>query len=406
MAVRPARDIWTTALGSLQTEVTRNNYETWLKQTTGLEHRDGKFVIAAPNAFVATTLEQRWSPLIQKTLKGLLREDVEVAFRVAQANGTDHEAPTNGHAAATHSGNGAHTRPRIRSAQLNPRYTFDTFVVGKSNRFAHAAATQVVQNPGVAFNPLVIHAGVGLGKTHLLHAIGHGVHANGLQYLYVSAEQFTNDFVTALREGALEDFREKYRTVDVLLIDDIQFIAGKEASSESFFHTFNDLHIASKQLVITSDARPKDMPLLTDRMKSRLMAGLVADIQPPDLETRMAILGKKAEQAGVRVKQDVIDLLARRVVRNVRELEGALNRILAMSKLTNQPVDLALAEQAVADLTALAPKTRRSNPNQVLLTVATYYDLDLEDLTGKSRKKGIVLPRQVAACRRPRTNCE
>ncbi len=396
MASSSASELWTTALGQLQLEVTRHTFETWLKDTTGLDHADGRFTVAVPNTFVAEYLERRMAPLIAKTLRGILQQDVAISVQVHQpANDTGAPSGVDGPAALP-----AHPRPRQRSplsGGLNPRYTFDTFVVGKSNRFAHAAAIAVADNPGAAYNPLVIHSGVGLGKTHLLHAIGHSARANGLTTLYASAEQYTNEFITALREGRLEPFREKYRTLDVLLIDDIQFIAGKEHSRESFFHTFNDLHTASKQIVISTDTRPKFLPLLDERLKSRLEAGLTADILPPDLETRMAILEKKALEEHAALAPEVVDFLARKFVRNVRELEGALNRIIAMARLTGRPIDLQLASQAVADLTVPSGRPRRTPPQQILTAAAAYFDLSQQDLTGKSRKKGIALARQVAA---------
>jgi len=396
LASSSASELWTTALGQLQLEVTRHTFETWLKDTTGLDHADGRFTVAVPNTFVAEYLERRMAPLIAKTLRGILQQDVAISVQVHQpANDTGAPSGVDGPAALP-----AHPRPRQRSplsGGLNPRYTFDTFVVGKSNRFAHAAAIAVADNPGAAYNPLVIHSGVGLGKTHLLHAIGHSARANGLTTLYASAEQYTNEFITALREGRLEPFREKYRTLDVLLIDDIQFIAGKEHSRESFFHTFNDLHTASKQIVISTDTRPKFLPLLDERLKSRLEAGLTADILPPDLETRMAILEKKALEEHAALAPEVVDFLARKFVRNVRELEGALNRIIAMARLTGRPIDLQLASQAVADLTVPSGRPRRTPPQQILTAAAAYFDLSQQDLTGKSRKKGIALARQVAA---------
>ncbi|MEE9284289.1 MAG: chromosomal replication initiator protein DnaA [Dehalococcoidia bacterium] len=393
-----ARALWTTALGALQLEVTRHNFDTWLKDTTGLDFDGTRLSIGVPSSFVAECLEKRMTPLIQKTLKGIAQRDVEVSFVIHQAHASNQDlAPDAPLAPPEPRRTRAPARPRQTIGQLNHRYTFDTFIVGKSNRFAHAAAIAVADSPGTSFNPLVIHAGVGLGKTHLLHAIGHTAQAKGLHFLYVSAEQFTNDFVSALREGRLDDFRTKYRSLDLLLLDDIQFIAGKEHSRESFFHTFNDLHTASKQIVITTDTRPKAIPLLEERLSSRLEGGLRADIQPPDLETRTAILQNKAEAADVRLVPEVTDFIARRIVRNVRDLEGALNRILAMARLANRAIDLDLAQQAMSDLPTPPSPFRRATPTQLLEAVSTYYDLPLDDLTGKSRKKGIALARQIAA---------
>ncbi len=393
-----AHALWATSLGALQLEVTRHNFETWLKHTVGLAFEDGRLTVGVPSSFVAENLEKRMAPLIAKTVKGIANGEIEIIYQVHQAQHADQDPVAT---PAPISADGPRPRRTSRSpatgSQLSPRYTFETFVVGKSNRFAHAAAMAVADNPGTRFNPLVIHAGVGLGKTHLLHAIGHAAQAKGLHFLYASAEQFTNDFITALRENTLEVFRTKYRSIDLLLLDDIQFIAGKEHSRESFFHTFNDLHTASKQIVITTDTRPKLLPLLEERFTSRLEGGLRADIQPPDLETRVAILQKKSEAAQIKLSPEVIEFLAQRIVRNVRDLEGALNRILAMSGLANRPIDLDLAHQAVADLPTSPAQNRRSSPSQLLDAVCYYFDLPMDDLTGKSRKKGIALARQVAA---------
>ena len=393
-----AHALWATSLGALQLEVTRHNFETWLKHTVGLTLEDGRLTVGVPSSFVAENLEKRMAPLIAKTVKGIANGEIEIIYQVHQSQHADQDSVA---APAPISADGPRPRRTSRSpatgSQLSPRYTFETFVVGKSNRFAHAAAMAVADSPGTRFNPLVIHAGVGLGKTHLLHAIGHAAQAKGLHFLYASAEQFTNDFITALRENTLEVFRTKYRSIDLLLLDDIQFIAGKEHSRESFFHTFNDLHTASKQIVITTDTRPKLLPLLEERFTSRLEGGLRADIQPPDLETRVAILQKKSEAAQIKLSPEVIEFLAQRIVRNVRDLEGALNRILAMSGLANRPIDLDLAHQAVADLPTSPAQNRRSSPSQLLDAVCYYFDLPMDDLTGKSRKKGIALARQVAA---------
>ncbi|MSQ25069.1 MAG: chromosomal replication initiator protein DnaA [Dehalococcoidia bacterium] len=396
-------EIWSSALGSLQLEVTRHNYDTWLRGTTGVSAADGTFVVGVPSAFVAETLEKRMSPLISRTLHGLLNDDVRVVYRVHTGGDTggdtagDTSTAAPGPAAAPALKKRA-APPDAASLTINPRLTFDTFVVGKSNRFAHAVAMAAAENPGRSdLNPLYLHAGVGLGKTHLLHAIGNAVRARGLSCLYVSAEQFTNDFISALREGRQEEFRAKYRNLDVLLVDDIQFIAGKEHSRESFFHTFNDLHTSSKQIVISSDSHPKSIPLLEDRLRSRFEAGVRADIQPPDLETRMAILGKKAQLARVKLEPDVLDFLARKVVRNVRELEGALNRLIAMASMTGRPPDLDLAQQAVADMPTPAGRLRRSDPAEIIAIVSTYFAITPQELVAKTRKSNVALARQVAA---------
>ena len=383
-----ARDTWSAVLGGLQLEVTRHNFDTWLKDTVGLAAQDGEFTVGVPSGFVAECLEKRMAPLIVQALKRHTGADWAVHYQVVG----DARAP-----ASAPQRPAADARVRGAGAALNPRYTFETFVVGKANRFAHAAAIAVADRPGAAYNPLFIHAGVGLGKTHLLHAIGHAVAAQGRRYLYASAEHFTNDFVSALRENRVEDFRDKYRQTDVLLIDDIQFIAGKEHSRESFFHTFNDLHTSGKQIVITSDSRPKSIPLLEERLSSRFEGGLTADISPPDLETRMAIVGAKAEQAGVRLADVVIEVLARKFLHNVRELEGGLNKVLAMAQMGRRDIDLSLAEQAIGDFQAEPSRARNYHPMDIIDATAAYYGLTADDLAGATRKKSIAHARQVAA---------
>ena len=395
MGTGSAKELWESCLGSLQMEVTRHNYDTWLRNTVGLEWQDSALTVGVPNAFVAECLEKRLAPLIKKTVSGVAQRSVEVQYQVHQA-GTMAAPELIGQGSPEPA---AQPKPRVvlHRSPLNPRYTFSSFVVGKSNRFAHAAAMAVAENPGQSYNPLFIHAGVGLGKTHLIHAIGHTIREKNLEFLYVSAEQFTNDFVSALRDNKAEAFRNKYRTIDVLLIDDIQFIAGKDHSRESFFHTFNDLHAANKQIVITADSRPKSIPLVEERLTSRFEGGLIADIQAPELETRLAILDVKAAQAGLRLGADVANFIARKVLRNVRELEGALNRLLAAARLTNRPIDMELAQQAIADIPSSSPRRTHFVPPAVLQAVAAFYGISLEALTSPSRKKEIVRARQVTA---------
>jgi chromosomal replication initiator protein len=279
--------------------------------------------------------------------------------------------------------------------RLNPRYTFDAFIVGNSNRLAHAASLAVAEAPGESYNPLFLYGGVGLGKTHLLHAIGHQGVQTGLAVLYVSSEQFTNEIINAIRYRTTEEFRAKYRSVDILLVDDIQFIAGKESTEEEFFHTFNSLHEMSKQIVICSDRPPKAIVSLEERLRSRFEWGLIADIQPPDLETRMAILRVKADLLHYRVPNDVIAYIAGRVQTNIRELEGCLNRLMAYQQLHRTDLTIDVARAA---MTSLGNDSRESNLNirQIAQAVAEYYHISLGDMCGKQRDKHIVMPRQVA----------
>jgi chromosomal replication initiator protein len=279
------------------------------------------------------------------------------------------------------------------SSTLNTKYSFDTFVVGVSNRLAHAASLAVAEKPARAYNPLFIYGGVGLGKTHLLHAIGNECGRRGSQVLYVSSEEFTNDLISAIRSHTTQAFREKYRRIDVLLIDDIQFIAGKESTQEEFFHTFNTLHGQDKQIVISSDRPPKAMVTLEERLRSRFEWGLTVDIQPPDFETRVAVLRSKAERAGRQVPGEVLEAIARRIQSNIRELEGALNRVLALADLINVPLTAGLVEQSLVDM---LPQKRDLIPEQVLQVVADSFGVELDRMLSRERTREVALPRQVA----------
>ena len=369
---RSAKEIWEAAKGILQIELSRHNYETWVKDTIGLSYQKNLFVIGTPNAFAGEWLEERLLSLVKKTLISIIGQEVEVQFQICQG-----------------------AFPQAKGApNLNLRYTFDTFIVGSCNRLAHAAALGVAEDPGHSYNPLFIYGGVGLGKTHLVQAIGHVAFANGFQVLYTSTEQFTNEFITAIRERKTEDFRTKFRNVDFLLIDDIHFIAGKEQTQESFFHTFNDLHNANKQIVLTSDRHPRSLTLLEDRLRSRFEWGLITDIQPPDLETRLAILQVKSEQQGVNPSKEVLDFLARRYQKNIRELEGSLNRVIAYAKLTREPITIELTEKALRDVGDIG--AQKLTPTFILNTVAKHFSLSLEALQGKQRDQKTALARQIA----------
>ena len=286
-------------------------------------------------------------------------------------------------------------RPALspNTSAINPRYTFSNFVVGSNNRLAHAASVAVAEKPAQAYNPLFLYGGVGLGKTHLLHAIGNACIEKGLVVRYVSSEEFTNDLINAIRTHNTEAFREKYRTVDVLLIDDIQFIAGKESTQEEFFHTFNTLHGQNKQIVLTSDRPPKALVTLEERLRSRFEWGLTADIQPPDFETRVAILRFKAEEAGKTVPMDILETIARYMQSNIRELEGALTRVLAYAELRGMPLTTDLVEAALADM---LPHKQTIEPEHIINLVADNFGITVERLRSKSRSHKIALPRQIA----------
>lgn len=383
-----AKDIWEAALGELQLQLSRTNFDTWLKDTVGLSYQGDQFVVGVPSTFSIEWLEKRLNSLIQKTLIGIIGDEVSVRFQIREQS-TMSKSRRNGKTAA-----GTINR-KTGPNHFNPKYTFESFIVGNCNRLAHAAALGVSEKPGHVYNPLFIYGGVGLGKTHLLHAIGSLIFKTKLSVLYVSTEQFTNEFIKAIREQKTEEFRQKYRSVDVLLIDDIQFIIGKEQTQEGFFHTFNDLHNANRQIVLTSDRPPKSMPLLEDRLRSRFGWGLIADIQPPDIETRLAILQAKAEENKISVPLEVIDFIARKIQKSIRELEGSLNRVVAYSRLSKAPLTIELASQALAEFPETAPR-RSITPALIIANVAKYFDLEPEALTGKRRDKMTALARHLA----------
>jgi chromosomal replication initiator protein len=387
--------IWKTALGELQLQLTGATFDTWLRHTRVISSEDGAFVIGVHNGYAKDWLENRLLSMIKRTLTGIVQKSVEVRFVVWNKElGEGDSGPLLLPQPAPSSAPTASAPPPITThSGLNPRYTFDTFVMGPSNRLAHAASQAVVEKPAAAYNPLFLHGGVGLGKTHLLHAIGHACWARDLQVLYTSSEQFTNDLINAIRSQTTEQFRDKYRTADVLLIDDIQFIAGKESTQEEFFHTFNALHGNGKQIVMTSDRAPKALNTLEERLRSRFEWGLIADIQPPDLETRTAILRAKAEGQPVPVPDQVIAVIARQVQSNIRELEGAFNRVVANALLIGAPLTVEMATTTLADL--LARPTSLS-VDQIIRLVAEYYGVEIAALCGQSRSREMVRPRQIA----------
>jgi len=376
MIARPAPEIWEAALGQLQLEVSKPNFSTWLSKTVGMECRDHRFVVGVPNTFIAEYLEKNQRSLIEKALTGILRDDVKVEFRVSASAEKPGAARTN-------------------LPLFNPRYTFDTFVVGNSNNLAYAAAAKVVENPGLAFNPLFLYSAAGLGKTHLLHAIGNRAALNHMAVLYVSAEQYTNELVTAIREKSTDEFRKKFRNVDMLLVDDVQFFAGKEQIEENFFYTFNELHSSNRQIVVAGDQAPQSITAMKERLRSRLEWGLVADLQPPDFDTRMGILQNKAERDAITIKPDVLEYIALQVKENIRALEGSLNRVVAYSKLLNTEVTPEIAARALTDIASKEPKLAPITPYLITETVAGTYQLTLSDLRGRRRDEVTAQARQI-----------
>jgi len=398
MEARSAQEIWETALGELQIQVNKANYRTWLEKTIGLSYQGNQFVVGVPNTFVAEYLDKNQRSLIKKALIGLTHRDIKVVFSV---DGRNENPPGSYYAREAISSTTQMSLPRF-----NPKYTFESFVVSSCNRLAHAGALGVAENPEHSYNPLFICGGVGLGKTHLLHAIGHLALSSNIQVLYVSGEQFTNEFINAIRERKTEEFRNKYRSVDMLLVDDIQFINGKEQTEECFFHTFNELHNANRQIAITSNHSPKSMPQLEERLRSRFEWGLIADIQPPDFETRLAILQAKTEQAGADIAPDVLEFIAQRIQHNIRELEGSLNRVIAYARLLRALLTPELAAKALEDIAAKAPRSAFLTPALVLEAVANSFQITTIDLKSRRRDKETALARQVAMYLiKKETNC-
>ncbi len=379
-----AERTWEAALGRLQLDLPRATFDTWVRDAELLAYEDGTYVLGVRNAYARDWLDQRLRTTFRDVLSVLSGRTVEVRFVLwsgepvaEEAEAVVPEVPT----------------PRPATANLNPRYTFDSFVVGPSNRLAHAAALAVAENPARAYNPLFLYGGVGLGKTHLLHAVGLACVAAGLRALYVSSEEFTNDLINSIRTHTTDTFRDRYRRIEVLLIDDIQFIAGKESTQEEFFHTFNALHGQERQLVISSDRPPKALVTLEERLRSRFEWGLIADIQPPDFETRMAILRSKAERAGRSVEPEFLEVIARRVQSNIRELEGALTRLLAFSDLSGLDISRELVESTLTDLQS---RPSAMTPDRIIAAVAEHFGVDEDRLLSHDRTRQVALPRQVA----------
>jgi chromosomal replication initiator protein len=431
VATSDLAEVWARSLDGLADLQIQPHQRAWLKLTRPLGLVENTALIATPNEFVKEQLETRLRPLVTQALSQELGRDIQLAVTVdpapllsvgmaasvsdldplppeppaprqetshaAQApDGGLHEPPRADHGPPGGLGSGS-VGPRLGGTRLNSKYTFETFVIGSSNRFAHAAAVAVAEAPAKAYNPLFVYGDSGLGKTHLLHAIGHYAQTlySGLKVRYVSSEEFTNDFINMIRDGKQDGFRRRYRDVDVLLVDDIQFLENKEGTQEEFFHTFNTLHNASKQIVISSDRAPKRLVTLEDRLRSRFEWGLLTDVQPPELETRIAILRRKAIQEGLNAPPEVLEYIASRISTNIRELEGALIRVTAFASLNRQSVDLQLAEIVLKDLIpeAQGPQITAAT---IMGQTASYFGLSIEDLCGASRSRVLVTARHIA----------
>lgn len=386
-----ANQAWQAALGQLQVEMPKGTFDTWVRDAELVAYEDGSFVIGVNNAYARDWLESRLKSTATRMLTGMMNRTIEVRFVVWQSDKPAESLPEM--AAEPEKELPQLAQSDSANFTLNPRYTFETFVVGPSNRLAHAASMAVSENPAKAYNPLFLYGRVGLGKTHLLRSIGNAAHQSGLQVLYVSSEEFTNDLIQSIRTHSTQAFRDKYRRTDVLLVDDIQFIAGKESTQEEFFHTFNTLHGQNKQIVITSDRSPKGLVTLEERLRSRFEWGLIADIQSPDYETRLAILRINAERLGHAVAPEVLETIARRMQTNIRELEGALNRIVAYAYLRGVPLTADVVDSALADL---VPEPQTPEGKQIISAVAQAFGVTTERMLARDRSAEVALPRQVA----------
>ena len=380
---------WEAILSIIELETSSVSFNTWFKDTELIDIEETTLVVSVKNEFTKEILNTRYLELIRNSALQVLNKEYAIKFVLPneQTNLTQKAIKKNEQI----------QDPLNYPSNLNPRYVFDSFVVGNSNRMAHAAALAVAEAPARAYNPLFLYGGVGLGKTHLMHTIAHYIldQNPSAKVIYASSEKFTNELINSIRDDKNESFRNKYRNIDVLLIDDIQFITGKERTQEEFFHTFNALYEANRQIIICSDRPPKEIETLEERLRSRFEWGLIADIQSPDLETRIAILRKKAEIENLSVPEDVLLFIAKTVISNIRELEGALNRILAFSSLTNKPITVELANEALKDLIS-KDKPKVITAEYILEVVANYFHLKPEELKSSKRTRNIAYPRQIA----------
>lgn len=380
-------ELWQKSLEILRQEIAPVSFETWIVPIKPIAVSNSTVILKIDDSFIKNTVETKYYNLIENTIKHLMGSNYKIAITETENINTEEKAQSN--------------KPEKQKSEfesnLNPKYVFSTFVVGNSNRLAHAAALAVAESPATAYNPFFLYGGVGLGKTHLMHSIAHYILENNpnAKVLYVSCEKFTNELINSIRDDKNEEFRRKYRNIDVLLIDDIQFISQKERTQEEFFHTFNALYDAHKQIIISSDRPPKEIKTLEERLRSRFEWGLIADINPPDYETRIAILKKKAENDNIVVNDEVYEYIAKNIVSNIRELEGALTRVVAYSQLTQEKISKSLAENALKDIFS-DQASIEVTPDRIQEVVAAYYNIRPEDITGSKRSSNIAYPRQIA----------
>lgn len=398
-SMNPAQ-LWQTALMSLRTTITKSSFDNYFSLTEITSVDGDQITVSAPNPFAVTTLQHRFASDVEKALSEIVGRRIRVEF----VNASGAEGPSSLQRPPRHHRPVVEKPPvTIRQDELTssvgnliPNLTFDTYVVGSSNRMAHAAAGAIAERPGTQYNPFFVHGGVGLGKTHLMHAIGlRALELNpDLRVLYVSSEMFTNDVINAIRHQRMDEFRERYRTIDILMVDDIQFIAGKESTQEEFFHTFNALQQSGKQVIVSSDKPPRAIAALEERMRSRFAGGLVADVQRPDFEMRTAILRAKAEERNARVSDEVLEYISRKDHSNIRELEGALTKLLMMAQLYSRPITLQLAIEALND--GVSRPTRQITAGDVLQAVSEHFGVEEKELLGRKRSRQVSVPRQVA----------
>ncbi len=390
------QQLWQAILGNLEVSLSKANFNTWFKNTGIIQKGEDHIIVGVPSNFTRDWIASKYHINLLKVLKSIAPEIKDIKYHVGHYKDEMHIQPTL-ISTAPQQATVVYKQSAPQQANgLNAQYTFETLIIGQNNELAHAAGTAVAKNPGTQYNPLFIYGGVGLGKTHLMHAVGHKLLLNNprAKILYVTSEKFTNDYISSISQKRVDDFKKVYRTVDMLLVDDIQFIAGKEQTQEEFFHTFNELRDKGKQIILTADRLPKDIPAIEQRLVSRFEWGMVADIQAPNLETRMAILQTKMSKKGVILSEDIISFIAENVVSNIRELEGALNRLLVYQQMENKPLVLDQAQHILASM--VNSKKKSVTLSKIAESVATFYSITMEDLLKQSRRKEYVKPRQTA----------
>jgi len=392
------QQLWQAILGSLEISLSKANFNTWFKNTSVLERGENHIIIGVPSAFNRDWIATKYHQEMLKALKRIAPEIKEIKYQLGSiSEGTSSGASGKpGEKQEAFRQTQTYKKPSFQSNNgLNPKYLLEAFIIGKNSELAQAACVAVSKAPGTQYNPLFLYGGVGLGKTHLMHAVGHEILKNhSKKILYVTSEKFTNDYINSISQKRTEEFKKTYRSVDALLVDDIQFLAGKEGTQEEFFHTFNELRDNGKQIIITSDRAPKEIPAIEQRLVSRFEWGMVADIQPPDLETRMAILRAKMEKRGVIINEEILFYIAESIQNNVRELEGALNRLAVYQQMENKALFLEQAKIILASI--ISAKKRVSSPKKIAEAVASFYNITFEELLKQSRKKEFVKPRQIA----------